>query len=267
MPKKLLIVDHNETHTTAISRFLTNASITCITSATAKEAYEHLTNETIDCVVLDMGLPDETGYEFLESIRKDEKYEKTPIIIYTGSSLSIKEELKLKQYASAVVIKTASSFKRLSNEISLFLHLAEDNLQNNTQKKSFIRDNVLTDKKILIVDDDARNIFSLTKLLESQKMVISSASDGKEALSLLQSNNNIDLILMDMMMPNMDGYETTSMIRKDDSLKKIPVIAVTAKAMLGDREKCIAAGANDYITKPVDADQLLALMKVWLYKF
>lgn len=265
-PKKILLVDDNEVHTMAISRFISDASKTCVIAGTAKEAYEILQREHIDCVVLDMGLPDENGYDVLETIKKNERFEKLPVIIYTGKSLSLQEEKKLKQYTAAIIIKTADSFKRLSSEISLFLHLVEDNKEEKILKKPYIKDKVLSDKHILIVDDDVRNIFALTKLLESQQMKVSSASDGNEALSILKKDNGIDLVLMDMMMPNKDGYEATTDIRSNATLKKMPVIAVTAKAMLGDREKCIKAGANDYITKPVDNDQLLSLLRVWLYK-
>lgn len=265
-PKKILLVDDNEVHTMAISRFISDASKTCVIAGTAKEAYKILQREPIDCVVLDMGLPDENGYDVLETIKKDERFEKLPVIIYTGKSLSLQEEKKLKQYTAAIIIKTADSFKRLSSEISLFLHLVEDNKEEKILKKPYIKDKVLSDKHILIVDDDVRNIFALTKLLESQQMKVSSASDGNEALSILKKDTGIDLVLMDMMMPNKDGYEATIDIRSNATLKKMPVIAVTAKAMLGDREKCIKAGANDYITKPVDSDQLLSLLRVWLYK-
>lgn len=266
IPKNILLVDNNEIHTIAISRFISDSSKRCITASSAKEAYGILNSEIIDCVVLDMGLPDETGYNVLEAIKKDNKLEKIPVIIYTGKSLSHNEEKKLKQYANAIVIKTADSFKRLSSEISLFLHLEENSDDVRIGKTPYIKEEILNGKRILIVDDDVRNIFSLTKLLEGQKVIVSSASDGNEALEILNKDKKIDLIMMDMMMPNKDGYETTMEIRKNEKLKTIPIIAVTAKAMLGDRQKCISVGASDYVTKPVDGDLLLSLLRVWLYK-
>jgi hypothetical protein len=213
-----------------------------------------------------MGLPDETGYNVLEAIKKDKRLKKIPVIIYTGKSLSLNEENKLKQYSNSIVIKTADSFKRLSSQISLFLHLVENDAEEKIPKIPYLKDKLLDGKRVLIVDDDVRNIFSLTKLLESQKAIVISASDGNEALSILYNEEVVDIILMDMMMPNKDGYETTIEIRKNEKLKTIPIIAVTAKAMLGDRQKCINVGASDYVTKPVDGDQLLSLLRVWLYK-
>jgi len=266
MPKIILLVDHNETHTIAISRFISDSSKKCIMALSAEEAYKILNTETIDCVVLDMGLPDETGYNVLEAIKKDKRLKKIPVIIYTGKSLSLNEENKLKQYSNSIVIKTADSFKRLSSQISLFLHLVENDAEEKIPKIPYLKDKLLDGKRVLIVDDDVRNIFSLTKLLESQKAIVSSASDGNEALSILYNEEVVDIILMDMMMPNKDGYETTIEIRKNEKLKTIPIIAVTAKAMLGDRQKCINVGASDYVTKPVDGDQLLSLLRVWLYK-
>lgn len=266
LPKKILLVDDNPIHTNAISRFIENHTKKCIIAETAKEAFQILSNEHIDCVVLDMVLPDENGYEILETIKKNKKFEKLPVIIYTGKSISLQEEKRLKQYAGAIVLKTAESFKRLSSEISLLLKIVDGNSDKKSLKKPYYKDEILVNKHVLLVDDDVRNIFSITKMLEDKKMKVTSASDGNEALAILHSDKYIDLVLMDMMMPNKDGYETTIEIRNNPAMNKIPVIAVTAKAMLGDRLKCINAGANDYVTKPVDVDQLLALLRVWLYK-
>lgn len=266
VPKKILLVDDNQIHTQTISRFLGTPQKVFISVETAKEAYEILSKERIDCLVLDIGLPDETGYKVLETVKKNKKFEKLPVIIYTGMSISLQEEKKLKQYANAIILKTADSFKRLSGELSLLLKIVDGKEEEKTLKKPYLKDEILVYKHVLVVDDDIRNIYSITKILESQKMKVTSASDGNEALTILNANKDIDIILMDMMMPNKDGYETTIEIRNNQDFKKIPVIALTAKAMLGDREKCMNAGANDYVTKPVDADQLLALLRVWLYK-
>ena len=266
MPKKILLVDDNEVHILAMTNFIGSKSITCYSALSAKEAYTILEEVDIDCVVLDMGLPDETGYQVLEKIKKKEKFEKLPVIIYTGRSLSIEDEKKLRQYANAIIIKTAESFKRLSREISLFLHLVEDKEDVPKSRKPYIKDVVLENKRVLVVDDDPRNIFSLTKLLESQKMIVDSANDGEDAIDKINNSEPFDIILMDMMMPNKDGYIATKEIRDKLKMINLPIIAVTAKAMLGDRDKCIQAGANDYITKPIDSDQLTSLIRVWINK-
>jgi CheY-like chemotaxis protein len=205
-------------------------------------------------------------YDILNVIHKDERFALLPVILYTGKSLSQHEEKKIGQFSGEVVLRTADTFKKLSDDISFFLHLNENGDDKNRHVKPYIRENALGGKHVLIVDDDVRNIFSLTKLLESKKMVVSSAIDGNEAIAILDNDASVDLVLMDMMMPNKDGYETIIEIRNHPKLQKTKAIAVTAKAMSGDREKCIKAGANDYITKPVDTDQLVSLLKVWLYK-
>ncbi len=195
------------------------------------------------------------------------EYETLPIIIFTGKSLSIQEEIRIKKYASAIVLKTAESYQRLMDEIIHFLHLVESE-EDKKRKKSAsfsVTKDILLNKRVLIVDDDIRNIFSLTKLLEMHTMIVSTASNGNEALEMV-NNNTYDMILMDMMMPELDGYMTMESIRKNDQFLTLPIIAVTAKTMLGDRQKCIESGASDYISKPVDSDQLISLMRVWLQK-
>jgi CheY-like chemotaxis protein len=179
------------------------------------------------------------------------------------------EEQRIKQYADSIVVKTAHSYQRILDEVSLFLHLVEDHKPKSGIghfKKLGAMSDVLAGKTVLIVDDDVRNIFSLTKTLEKLDMHIVTAIDGKEALQKLREHQQIDVVLLDMMMPEMDGYETAKAIRSAHEWKHLPVIAVTAKAMTGDREKCIRAGASDYITKPVDTDQLISLLRVWLYE-
>ncbi len=265
LPKIILLINDNENHILAVSNFIGNTFKKCLTASSVKEASEILRTKDVDCIVLDIEMQNELAYNVLETIKNDVKLEKIPVIIYTGRAMSLSEEKKIKQFANEIIIKTADSFKRLSSGISYFLHLVESNDEKKTLKLPYISDKALLEKHILIVDDDVRNIFSLTKLLESQKINVSSAGDGNEALEILKNKNDIDLILMDMMMPNKDGYETIMEIRNDDELKKIPIIAVTAKAMLGDREKCIKIGANDYVTKPVDGDRLLSLLRVLLY--
>jgi CheY-like chemotaxis protein len=178
--------------------------------------------------------------------------------------------LKIKQYADSIVVKTAHSYKRILDEVSLFLHLMEKNNSHAPQPSRYhklgVLDEVLKNKTVLVADDDMRNIFSMTKALERYKMNVIAAVDGKDALEKLNHSGNVDIVLMDMMMPEMDGYESTAAIRKIPKYKDLPIIAVTAKAMVGDRIKCINAGASDYITKPVDTDQLFSLLRVWLYE-
>jgi len=268
-PKKVLIVEENPKHATALSYFLSNFNINSEIKNSINESVEALLSSEVDCVILDMGVPDKAGYETLEAIKQNVGLENLPIIIFTGKNLSKSEELKIKQYADSIVIKTAHSYQRILDEVGLFLHLVEEKKSETTKRKSNklgLLNEVLKDKTVLIADDDVRNIFSLTKALEKHHMNVISAIDGKEALSQLENHPEVNIVLMDMMMPEMDGYETTTRIRQHPKFKKLPIMAVTAKAMSGDREKCIVAGASDYISKPVDIDQLLSLLRVWLYE-
>ncbi len=268
-PKKVLIVEENPKHATALSYFLSNFNINSEIKNSVNESVAALSSSEVDCVILDMGVPDKAGYETLEAIKQNEGLENLPIIIFTGKNLSKSEELKIKQYADSIVIKTAHSYQRILDEVGLFLHLVEEKKSETSKRKTNklgSLNEVLKDKTVLIADDDVRNIFSLTKALEKHQMKVISAIDGREALKQLENNQDVDIVLMDMMMPEMDGYETTTRIRQDPRFKKLPIMAVTAKAMTGDREKCIVAGASDYISKPVDIDQLLSLLRVWLYE-
>ncbi|RZK80115.1 MAG: response regulator, partial [Pedobacter sp.] len=268
-PKKVLIVEENKQHAEALSYFLSNYSITTAVAGNVAEGIDALKKNEVDCVILDMGIPDKSAYDTLETIKKTEGLENLPIIIFTGKNLSKGEESRIKQYADSIVVKTAHSYQRILDEAGLFLHLVEektaDTDKNQRNKRLGGLYEVLNNKTVLIADDDVRNIFSLTKALEQHKMKVLAATDGREALQILKDNPTVDIVLMDMMMPEMDGYESTKEIRKIPAYKQLPVLAVTAKAMMGDREKCIAAGASDYISKPVDIDQLISLLRVWLY--
>ena len=268
-PKKVLIVEENQQHAKALSYFLSNHAIQTEVVNNVAEGVDALQRKEVDCVILDMGIPDKNAYLTLETIKKSEGLENLPIIIFTGKNLSQGEERRIKQYADSIVVKTAHSYQRILDEAGLFLHLVEEKAVESKIKKSTETlgglYEVLHNKTVLIADDDVRNIFSLTKALEQHKMKVLAATDGKEALQLLKENPSVDLVLMDMMMPEMDGYESTKEIRKISAFKQLPILAVTAKAMMGDREKCIAAGASDYISKPVDVDQLISLLRVWLY--
>jgi signal transduction histidine kinase/DNA-binding response OmpR family regulator/CHASE3 domain sensor protein len=268
-PKKVLIVEENQQHAKALSYFLSNHEIQTEVVNNVAEGVDALQRKEVDCVILDMGIPDKNAYLTLETIKKSEGLENLPIIIFTGKNLSKGEERRIKQYADSIVVKTAHSYQRILDEAGLFLHLVEEKSAESKTKK--VKETlgglyeVLHNKTVLIADDDVRNIFSLTKALEQHKMKVLAATDGKEALQLLKDNPSVNIVLMDMMMPEMDGYESTKEIRKINAFKHLPVLAVTAKAMMGDREKCIAAGASDYISKPVDVDQLISLLRVWLY--
>ena len=268
-PKKVLIVEENQQHAKALSYFLSNHDIQTEVVNNVAESVDALKRKEVDCVILDMGIPDKNAYLTLETIKKSQGLENLPIIIFTGKNLSQGEERRIKQYADSIVVKTAHSYQRILDEAGVFLHLVEEKAVENKTKN--VKETlgglyeVLHNKTVLIADDDVRNIFSLTKALEQHKMKVLAATDGKEALQLLKDNPSVDLVLMDMMMPEMDGYESTKEIRKINAFKHLPVLAVTAKAMMGDREKCIAAGASDYISKPVDIDQLISLLRVWLY--
>lgn len=268
-PKKALIVEENKQHALALSHFLSSANFETIVVPNIRESLEALQQNEIDCIILDMGIPDKSAYETLETIKKNKNLENLPIIIFTGKNLSKGEENRIKQYADSIIVKTAQSYQRILDEAALFLHLVEekDNRNKAPEKTKTLQTitDVLKDKTVLIADDDVRNIFSLTKVLEAHKMKVLTATDGKEALNIIKEQPKIDTILMDMMMPEMDGYETTRQIRNIPAYKNLPILAVTAKAMMGDREKCIAAGASDYISKPVDFDQLISLLRVWLY--
>jgi len=267
--KKVLIVEENAKHAKALAYFLENLDISTEIKNSVSDGINALTSDDIDCVILDMGIPDAKSYETLEEVKKNPGLEDLPIIIFTGKSLSKAEEQRIKQYADSIVVKTAHSYQRIMDEVSLFLHLVEDNEtstnKNGKHKKLGGLREVLKNKTVLIADDDVRNIFSLTKALETLDMNVITAIDGKDALQKLEENSDVDVVLMDMMMPELDGYQTTTRIRQNPKYRNLPVIAVTAKAMSGDREKCINAGASDYITKPVDIDQLFSLLRVWLY--
>jgi signal transduction histidine kinase/DNA-binding response OmpR family regulator/CHASE3 domain sensor protein len=265
--QKVLIVEDNPKHAQALAYFLESNNINSEIKSDINQGIDSLKKSDVDCVILDMGVPDRQAYELLENVKENPGLENLPVIVFTGKSLSMKEELKIKKYADSIIVKTAHSYQRMLDEVSLFLHLVEENKdgKRSIDKKLGSLNDILNGKKVLVVDDDVRNIYSLTKALENLKMNVITAIDGKEALNVLEQNPDTDVVLLDMMMPNMDGYETATRIRQNPSMRNLPVIAVTAKAMTGDREKCINAGASDYITKPVDVDQLLSLLRVWLY--
>ncbi len=266
-PKKVLIVEENTKHARALSYFLENFDIDAGILQNVEDSVAALLAREQVCVILDISAAGNGDlYGVLEKVKATQGLELLPVIVFTGKHLSKTEESRLKQYAHSIVLKTAHSYQRILDEVSLFLHLA-GNISRKAGSAYHMGSisEVLRDKEVLIADDDVRNIFSLSKVLEGAGMKVISATDGGEALQQLKDHPAVDVILMDMMMPEMDGYEAMRRIRMMAGFSKIPIIAVTARAMVGDREKCVKAGASDYITKPIDKDQLLSLLRVWLY--
>ena len=266
---KVLIVEENSKHAQALGYFLSTYHLTSVISKTIAESIESLRKTEVNCVILDMGADDAKGYEMLEAVKKAEGLENIPIILFTGKNFSRNEEQRIRQFADSIVVKTAHSYQRILDEVSLFLHIVNQPLESSpvaSRGKLAAVDEVLANKMVLIANDDVRNIYSLTKILEHHKMKIIPAIDGQEALRMMRANPGVNIVLMDMMMPELDGFEAIRAIRQTPEGKKLPIIAVTAKAMAGDREKCIQAGASDYISKPVDVDQLISLLRIWLYE-
>ncbi|MBO0798407.1 MAG: response regulator, partial [Blastocatellia bacterium] len=266
--KRLLVVENDDSQRAAIVELIGKEDVLTTAVLTAEEALDQLRENKFDCMVMDLRLPQMDGFELIERIQNDLGLLDLPIIIYTGKDLTEREIARLRMATDAIVIKEANSPERLLAETSFFLHRVESNLpekQRRMLEQLLRRDPILEGRKVLIVDDDVRNIFALTSALESYKMVVLRAEDGREGIERLTQNPDIEVVLMDIMMPGMDGYETMQAIRKIDRFKNLPIIALTAKAMKADRDKCIEAGASDYISKPLDMDQLLSMLRVRLY--
>lgn len=268
-PKRnLLIVEDNEIQKNAIVELLDDKDIFITTASTGKKANKHLQSKIFDCIILDLGLPDMSGVELLAKIKNNGNLLNIPIIVYTGKELTKEEEITINEYAEKIIIKGAKSPEKLLDDTTLFLHRVEAELpeeKQNMLKMIHDKESIFKDKKILLVDDDMRNVYAITNLLEEKGMHVLPGKNGKEGLDQLNNNPDVDLVLIDIMMPEMNGYEAIRKIRKQHKFKDLPVIALTAKAMKGDRAKCIKAGANEYLSKPVDTDKLLSMMRVWLY--
>jgi CheY-like chemotaxis protein/two-component sensor histidine kinase len=268
--RSLLIVEDNQVEREHVAELIAAGDdVTVVAVGSSEEAMAALAERQFDCVVLDLRLPGKTGFDVLEQIKADERSRLTPVIIYTSKDLTRREETRLKKLAETIIVKDVRSPERLLDETALFLHRDETRLP--VQQRRLLEglhqaDAVFTGKKVLIVDDDVRNVFALTSVLEGQGMEVRFAENGREGLAALQQDPDVDIVLMDVMMPEMDGYETTEKIRQLPQFERLPIISLTAKAMQGDREKSIASGASDYITKPVNVEQLLSLMRVWLYQ-
>jgi HAMP domain-containing protein/CheY-like chemotaxis protein/signal transduction histidine kinase len=268
--KRLLVVEDDKAQRDSVVELIGSGEDVDVTAVDSSEAaLEALELQHYDCMVVDLKLPEMGGFDLLEKIKAEERFSAIPVIVYTGKELTRREETKLRKFADTIVVKDASSPERLLDETSLFLHRIEGKLPQEKRRmleQLHSAEEVFNDKKILIVDDDVRNVFALTSVLEAHGMEVLYAENGRDGIDVLRRNPEVDLVLMDIMMPELDGYETIRAIREDEAFKQLPIISLTAKAMKGDREKSIASGASDYITKPVDTDQLLSLMRVWLYK-
>jgi CheY-like chemotaxis protein len=267
--KRLLVVEDNDIERESIVALLGHDDIELKAVATGAEALQVLIESHYDCVVLDLRLPDMTGFELLERIHAKPELHDVPIVVFTGKELSVEEETRLKKIAKSIILKDVQSPERLLDETALFLHrVIADLPQDKQQMLERLHDSnaILSGRKVLVVDDDARNIFALTTLLESREMEVISATNGRKAIELIKETPDLSMVLMDIMMPEMDGYQTIAEIRNDMQFRNLPILAITAKAMKGDREKCLGAGASDYIAKPVNSEQLLSLMRVWLFR-
>jgi CheY-like chemotaxis protein len=268
--KTVLVVEDNDTERTAIGELIGTGDDVEVTGVgSSEEAVALLQARSFDCMVLDLKLPGATGFDLLEKVKTEESFSPLPVIIYTGKALTRREETRLRKYAETIIVKDVRSPERLLDETALFLHRVESHLpaeRRRVLEQLHSADAVFQGRKILIVDDDVRNVFALASVLEGYGMEVLYGENGHEGLAKLEEHPDVDLVLMDVMMPELDGHETTRAVREQDRFKKLPIIALTAKAMKGDRQKSIEAGASDYITKPVDTDQLLSLMRVWLYQ-
>jgi CheY-like chemotaxis protein len=267
--KRLLVVEDDEAQCQSIRELIGGGDVETVTVGSGEAALEALQREAYDCMVLDLGLPDMTGFQLVSRVKSEVGLRKLPTIVYTGKQLTRKEEAELTRLAESVVIKDAGSPERLYDETALFLHRVTAQLPESRRKmleQLHRSDPVLSGRTVLVVDDDVRNIFALTTFLERSDMKVVYAESGRDGIARLQDTPEIDAVLMDVMMPEMDGYETMRTIRALPRFGSLPIIAVTAKAMKGDREKCIEAGATDYIAKPVDMEQLLSLLRVCLYR-
>jgi CheY-like chemotaxis protein len=266
--KTVLVIEDQEMDASQISKILQGTNINVIVASTGHEAFRHIEEKDIDCIILDYTLPDINSKDLVTRVGELKK-KITPVIVYSAKEFNKKELNHLSSITNSVVLKGVNSLEHLLEETVLHLHINHKELA--AEQKKIIenirkKEDILTGKNILVVDDDVRNLFALTTVFERYNINVTTAESGMEAISILNDNQSIDMVLMDIMMPEMDGYETTQKIRREHKNSSLPIIAVTAKAMKGDRQKCIEAGASDYITKPLKIDQLLSLMRIWFYK-
>src|SRR6201999_680121 len=269
---RVLVVEDDRLQREAVGKLLSSHDVEIVMAGTAAECLQLLREQTFDCMVLALSLPDASGYSLLETLSREDAYSFPPVIVYTGRDLSADDEQRLRRYSKSIIIKGAKSPERLLDEVTLFLHQVVSELPDEQQKmirKARNRDALLEGRRILVVEDDVRNVYALTNILEPRGAKVRIARNGQEALDVLAKRANepgstIDLVLMDVMMPVMDGLAATREIRRNTNWRKLPIIALTAKAMPDDQERCIDAGANDYMAKPLDVKKLLSLVRVWM---
>jgi CheY-like chemotaxis protein len=267
--KKLLVVGDDAAPRDTIIELIGKGDVRTTAVANGAEALAALKAERFDCMVLDLSLSDMTGFQLIEQLKKEPSLKSLPIIVYTGRDLTRKEASHLKRVAESIIVKGVQSPERLLDETSLYLHRVSANLPANQRKmleQLHHPDASLAGKKVLLVDDDIRNLFAMTSVLERFNMNVLTAETGHDAIALLKRTRDIDIVLLDIMMPDMDGFDTLTAIRGIPRLKSLPIIVVTAKAMKGDREKCLEAGASDYLAKPVNTEQLLSALRIWLHR-
>jgi CheY-like chemotaxis protein len=267
--KRLLVVEDNPAEQLSIKELLGYDDIDVTVVSTGAEAINAVNDQTFDCVVLDLRLPDISGFEVLENFRDMPSIGDLPVIVFTGKELSPDEDARLHSLARSVVVKGVESPERLLDETALFLHRVVADLPVEKQRmldRLHRSDDALVGKKVLVVDDDVRNIFALSSVIERRGMTVITAGTGREAIAKLESTPDVAIVLMDIMMPEMDGYETMQVIRQNSLFRRLPIIALTAKAMKGDREKCLEAGASEYLAKPVNTEQLLSSLRMWLHR-
>jgi CheY-like chemotaxis protein len=267
--RKLLVVEDNPAEQMSITELLGHDDIEIVAVGSGAEALAHLRAQHCDCVVLDLRLPDMSGFDVLEALKADETLSDIPVIVFTGRELSLEEDAQLHSMARSIVVKGVESPERLLDETALFLHRVVTQLPPEKQRmleRLNSSDEDLVGRAVLLVDDDARNIFALSTVLERRGMHVLTATTGREAIELVESTPDLAIVLMDIMMPEMDGYQTITRIRRDVRFRRLPIVALTAKAMKGDREKCLEAGASDYLAKPVKTEQLLSVLRMWLHR-
>jgi CheY-like chemotaxis protein len=267
--RRLLVVEDNKAEQMSIGELLGHDDIEILNAGTGSEALSTLREQPCDCVVLDLRLPDMTGFEVLEQMRNDSSLSDVPVVVFTGRELSAEEDAQLHTMARSIVVKGVESPERLLDETALFLHRVITDLPSEKQRlleRLNSSDEDLVGRTVLLVDDDSRNIFALSSVLERRGMRVLTATTGNEAIELVESTPDLAIVLMDIMMPEMDGYQTMGKIREQPEYRRLPIIALTAKAMKGDREKCLEAGASDYLAKPVNTEQLLSALRMWLHR-
>jgi CheY-like chemotaxis protein len=267
--KRILLVEDDARQRDSVIQLIGDTDIEITAVALGEEALAQLRTSIFDCMIIDLKLPDIQGNELLERMSREDIASFPPVIVYTGRNLTRAEENELSKYSRTIIIKGARSPERLLDEVTLFLHKVESELSVERQgmlRKARSRDRVFEGRKVLLVDDDVRNIFALTNALEQKGLSVEIGRNGFEAISQLDAIPDIDLVLMDVMMPGMDGMEATRRIRQDARFRKLPIIAITAKAMKDDQEQCLKAGASDYLAKPIDLDRLYSLLRVWMPK-